>query len=230
MKRVLIIAGSDPSGGAGVARDIETLALHGVSPAIALTAITVQTDAGVAAVHPLPPDMVAAQIAAALSAGVGAVKIGLLHRADIVTAVVQALAAVSVPVVLDPVWRSSSGVTLLDAQGQAVLQQDLMPRVSLVTPNLPEMAALPGCAHAAAVLLKGGHGDGVQSVDQLWLAGKLRAQFSRPRHSGTMRGTGCALASAIACRLALGQDLVTACAGAGDWLNGRIAAAVAARV
>ncbi|MDZ4310501.1 MAG: hydroxymethylpyrimidine/phosphomethylpyrimidine kinase [Cypionkella sp.] len=224
MSRVLIIAGSDPSGGAGMARDLETLALHGVSSAIALTTITVQTDAGVTATHPLAPTLVAAQIAAALVGGVAAVKIGLLHSADIVAAVVQALDGVAAPVVLDPVWRSSSGAMLLDTSGQAALQQALIPRVSLVTPNLLEIAAMPGCAAAAAMLLKGGHGVGVQAVDQLWVAGTLRAEFSRPRHSGTMRGTGCALASAIACRLALGQDLATACEGAGDWLNTRIAA------
>ena len=226
MRRVLIIAGSDPSGGAGVARDVETLALHGVVAAIALTAITVQTDAGVSKVHALPPELVAAQIAAALVGGVDAVKIGLLHRADIVMAVVRALGGIAVPVVLDPVLRSSSGVSLLDAAGQAALLRDLIPRVSLVTPNLPEMAALPGCRDAAAVLLKGGHGQGQRSVDQLWIGGKLHYEFSRPRHAGTMRGTGCALASAIACRLARGQDLATACEGAGDWLNRRIAAAV----
>jgi hydroxymethylpyrimidine/phosphomethylpyrimidine kinase len=227
--RVLVIAGSDPSGGAGLARDIETLALHGANPAIALTAITVQTDAGVAAVHPLAPALVAAQIAAALQGGVGAVKIGLLRNEGVVAAVVRALAAVSVPVVLDPVWRSSSDTLLLDRPGQLALQRDLMPMVSLVTPNLPEMAALPGCAKAAAVLLKGGHGDGARSVDQLWVGGTLQREFSRPRHPGTMRGTGCALASAIACRLARGLDLVNACADAGDWLNGRIAARVSTR-
>lgn len=229
MTRVLIIAGSDPSGGAGVARDVETLALHGIHPAIALTAITVQTDTGVAAVHSLDPALVAAQIGAALAAGVDAVKIGLLHRADIVAAVARALAGLSVPLVLDPVWRSSSGVTLLEPQAQLELQRVLIPMVSLVTPNLPEMAAMPGCAKAAAVLLKGGHGDGAQSVDQLWIGGRLHREFRRQRHPGSRRGTGCALASAIACRLALGQDLATACAGAGDWLNQQIAAALLPR-
>lgn len=222
----MIIAGSDPSGGAGVVRDVETLALHGVAAAIALTAITVQTDAGVSQVYALPPELVAAQIAAALMGGVDAVKIGMLHRAETVTAVVRALADVAAPIVLDPVLCSSSGGMLLDAAGQVALLGDLIPRVSLVTPNLPEMAALPGCRDAAAVLLKGGHRRGLLSVDQLWISGQLHHEFSRPRHAGSMRGTGCALASAIACRLAQGQDLADACEGAGDWLNGRIAAAV----
>ena len=234
MSAVLVIAGSDSSGGAGLARDLHPLARFDTQAMCAVTAVTVQSDSRVIAVHPLAPDTVRAQIEAALATGrVGAIKIGMLGTGAIARAVAACLPPrEQIPLVLDPVLASSSGAALLDAGGREALREGLVPRATLVTPNIPEAAALLGTqpatteeellcqAHAwlalgaSAVLIKGGHGSAHEAVDLLVSAGGSPRRLVSARSARTHRGTGCALASGIAAGLAAGLELGEACARA----------------
>ncbi|WP_068304703.1 hydroxymethylpyrimidine/phosphomethylpyrimidine kinase [Pararhodobacter sp. CCB-MM2] len=223
--RALFIGGTDSSGGAGLARDIATATQLGAEACIAVTAVTAQTDAAVSVVHRLPAGDVTAQIRAA--GRVGAIKIGMLGSAGIVTAVAEALS--DAPLVLDPVLASSSGHVLLDAPGIEAMISDILPRTTLMTPNLPELRMLSmrlglgenanegTCVSALiargchAVLVKGGHAEpGSHCEDRLYQAcGPLRT-FRGPRYDVPLRGTGCQLGSAISVILARGGDLHTA--------------------
>ena len=234
MSAVLVIAGTDSSGGAGLARDLHTLARFDTQAMCAVTAVTVQSDSRVIAVHPLAPDTVRAQIESALATGrVGAIKIGMLGTGAIARAVAACLPPrEQIPMVLDPVLASSSGAALLDAGGREVLRERLVARATLVTPNIPEAAALLGTqpatteeellrqAHAwlalgaSAVLIKGGHGSTNEAVDLLVSAGGSPRRLIAARSARTHRGTGCALASGIAAGLAAGLELGDACARA----------------
>jgi hydroxymethylpyrimidine/phosphomethylpyrimidine kinase len=228
---VLVIAGTDSSGGAGLSRDVHTLAHLGANALCAVTAVTAQSDTQLLAVEVLPAELVRAQIAAALGGGtVRAVKTGMLATGATVEVVADTLAAhASLALVVDPVLAASSGGELLDARGREALVDRLLPRATLLTPNIPEAAALLGsrpgsseeelleqaralCARGArAVLLKGGHADGAQAVD--WLVTRDRGvqRFSAPRAPVQMRGSGCALAAAVAAGLATGLALESAC-------------------
>jgi len=228
---VLVIAGSDSSGGAGMTRDVDTLARFGARAQCALTAVTAQSDTKVAAVYPLPPQLIRAQIDAAFATGrVCAVKIGMLATRGGVLAVAAGLEAhPPLPVVLDPVLASTSGCPLLDVEGQAALRESLLPRATLITPNIAEAAALLGVASASgeqellrqaealltlgarAVLLKGGHGRGALATDYLLTPATPVRRLSAARLAHGHRGTGSALAAAIAARLAAGDDLLEAC-------------------
>jgi len=226
--RGLVVAGSDSSGGAGIARDVEVLAGLGVHASLVVTAVTAQTHERVVAVEPMPPALVTAQMEAALEAGpVGAIKIGMLATAGTVEAVASVLRKhARIPVVLDPVLVSSSGGRLLERDGAAALKQDLLPLCLLVTPNWLELAALADAEPArneeealdqgdlllaggcGAVLVKGGHApDGEKSIDVLLRRGHAPMRFEARRLDRKMRGTGCALASSIAARLARGLPL-----------------------
>jgi hydroxymethylpyrimidine/phosphomethylpyrimidine kinase len=227
---VLVIAGSDSSGGAGVTRDVCTLTELGAQARCVITAVTAQSDARVYAVHVLPAELVRAQLAAACATGpVDAIKIGMLATRATVLAVCAGLPAEALPIVLDPVLASSSGGELLDAQGRETLRTTMLPRATLLTPNIPEAAALlgrdcaqseaellqQGCALLAlgpqAVLLKGGHGSGADASDLLLLRDAAPRWLRAPRLPAVRRGTGCALAAAIAAGLAAGLDVGTAC-------------------
>ncbi len=235
---MLLVGGSDSSGGAGLVRDVRTLCDLQVHALCALTAVTAQTDSAVLASHTVPVPMLRAQLDAAFLGGrVDAVKIGMLASAATVRAVSETLAAHrKPPVVLDPVLCSSSGGVLLDTDGRTALLA-MLPQATLVTPNLPEAAQLLGVqpAHdeagaleqarqllargARAVLIKGGHARGPESVDLLLSShGEARA-FSATRLSAEMRGSGCALATAIAAYLARGLALPAACAAAKDYVT-----------
>ncbi len=223
MSAVLVIAGTDSSGGAGLSRDVATLAHFGIEALCAVTAVTAQTDAAVVVIEKLPARLVAAQITSALAGGrVGAVKIGMLGDAGIVAAVSAALPRRgALPLVLDPVLAASSGGELLDAPGRAALRSELLPRATLLTPNIAEAATLLGAAPAAsaeqiiaqgrelcalgpaAVLMKGGHAAGALATDWLISADGGARSFSAPRAGSERRGSGCALASAIAAGLGL---------------------------
>lgn len=238
MSRILVIAGTDPSGGAGLSRDIAMAAALGCSVSPVVTAVTVQTNVSVVATQTIAPDIVAAQIDAALdSSGMPpkAVKIGMLGTRDTAIAVARALPQ-GVPVVLDPVLRSSSGGRLTAAEAL----MPLLDRITLLTPNLQETAQIchssetedPGHLETQArllramgpeaVLIKGGHGSGPLATDHLFHAAGHYPMAS-PRLARGKRGTGCSLATAIACQLALGHDLKTACSSAKqavhDWLR-----------
>jgi hydroxymethylpyrimidine/phosphomethylpyrimidine kinase len=244
--RLLTIAGSDSGGGAGIQADLKTFAAHGAYGMSVIAALTAQNTREVRAVLEVPPEMVAAQIDAVLEdIGADAVKIGMLASVEVIRAVVDRLrahlAGTGVPIVLDPVMVAKSGDRLLREDAIEALTVDLLPLVTLVTPNLPELAALTGlpveneedrlraaevlARKGPAVLAKGGHAEGDEVVDLL-LAGGHVHRFSYPRlHTTSTHGTGCTLSSAIAARLGSGEDLARAVEGAIQYLHGAMAAA-----
>lgn len=207
--RILIVAGSDSGGGAGIQADIKTVAMLGGHPMTAITAITAQNTLGVQAVHPVPTDMVMAQIDSVLAdIGADAVKIGMIGSAETAHALADRLETLKLPVVFDPVMVATSGSVLADADTIAAFRR-LLEIATLTTPNLPELAALGGEAvvrHWTRVLLvKGGHGEGPVIEDRLVeQGGEQRWQHPRLDTRST-HGTGCTLASAIA--TGLGQDM-----------------------
>ncbi|MBN8809593.1 MAG: bifunctional hydroxymethylpyrimidine kinase/phosphomethylpyrimidine kinase [Sphingomonas sp.] len=217
--RILIVAGSDSGGGAGIQADIKTVTMLGGHAMTAITAITAQNTLGVQAVLPIAADMVIAQIESVVSdIGVDAVKIGMIGSAATARAVADALAGLAVPIVFDPVMVATSGDTLADADTIAAFAR-LMALATVVTPNLPELAALGGeamvRAHGCAVLVKGGHGDGEMLVDRLVAANGRETRWESPRIATTStHGTGCTLASAIATGLGHGLPLDVAVARA----------------
>jgi hydroxymethylpyrimidine/phosphomethylpyrimidine kinase len=237
--RLLIVAGSDSSGGAGIQADIKTATLFGVYAMTAVTAVTVQNTRGIRGVQLMPAKMVADQIAACLSdIGADAVKIGMLGSAGIARAVAASLQrhARNIPIVLDPVMISTSGRALLDKRGVDVLKRDLLPLCTLVTPNLPEARALTGMRGtdrkaaetasrklirmgAQAALIKGGHST-KQTLDDVlvWPGGVEIYAFPRIRTKHT-HGTGCALSTAIACGLAQGMSLPLAVGRAREFVQ-----------
>lgn len=224
---VLVVGGSDSSGGAGIARDIETISSIGVRTCLAVTALTVQTHEAVMEIHHSQPSLVADQMRAALRANtVAAIKIGMLSTAEIVVAVAGVLREnPQVPAVLDPVLASTSGRALLEAGAIAVMKRNLMPLCRLVTPNLIELALLVGselavdedsavrqgeellAADAQAILIKGGHASGPRSTDILLRSDHEPVRFDTPRLATSMRGTGCMLASAIAAHMTKASPL-----------------------
>ncbi len=240
MKRLLVIAGSDSSAGAGIQADLKTAQAHGVYAQIAITAVTVQDTSRVYSVNPVSPDIVRAQIDAALNdIGADAIKIGMLGNAAIAAAVADALEGTDIPLVLDTVILSSSGAPLLDDEGLVILKTRLIPRAALVTPNFPECEALtgmlPGSEHrlrnaamvfkllgAEHVLFKGGHGEGGCVRDVLW-SNEEFTNFDAPRQNTRhTHGTGCTLATAIACGLAQGRGLVDSVGRAHAYVQGAI--------
>jgi hydroxymethylpyrimidine/phosphomethylpyrimidine kinase len=238
------IAGSDSGGGAGVQADLKTFAALGVYGASVITALTAQNTKGVFAIHQVPADIIAAQIDAVFSdLEVGAVKIGMLGSAAAIDAVATGLDRHHVRnIVLDPVMAASSGETLLRADAIGALRT-LIAQAGVLTPNLPEAAALLDTAEArdedamrrqaktllalgpGAVLIKGGHGSGADSVDLLVEADAC-TRFAAPRiATQNTHGTGCTLASAIAAGLAKGLPLGDAVREAKAYVSAAIAAA-----
>ncbi len=214
--RILIIAGSDSGGGAGIQADIKTVTMLGGHAITAVTAITAQNTLGVSAVHPIPTDIVIAQIDAVVSdIGVDAVKIGMIGSAETANAVADRLADLTVPIMFDPVMIATSGAALADDATISAFAR-LMAIATLTTPNLPELAALGGeAALPGLTLIKGGHGDGETITDRLVGPSGEVARWSGARINTTStHGTGCTLASAIACLLGQGVELVEAIAQA----------------
>ena len=239
----LTIAGSDSGGGAGIQADLKTFAAHGVHGLSAIAVLTAQNTRGVTAIHVPPVAFLRAQLEACFEDfRIGAVKIGMLANAAVIGAVADALAPwPKVPVVLDPVMVASSGATLLDPAALEALREHLLPRATLLTPNLPEAGLLLGhpvadaeAAEAAlvellalgpkAVLLKGGHLPGKGELVDRYDDGTLVAEFVHPRLRVQGHGTGCTLASAVAAGLCLGKTLPRACAEATDYVHGALAA------
>ncbi|MBW4051546.1 MAG: hydroxymethylpyrimidine/phosphomethylpyrimidine kinase [Proteobacteria bacterium] len=219
-------------------RDLRVLAQLGVPAVCAVTAVTAQTHGRVVSVHHIPPAVVRAQIRAALeSVTVGAIKIGMLGTAATVCAVADELSrARSIPLVLDPVLLSSSGGVLLDESGRARMRARLFPLATVLTPNIPEAATLCGMPPAAsreervvqarallcmgpqAVLLKGGHAAEAEAADLLLMQDAAPQWLCSPRLNAACRGTGCALASAIAAGLAQGSAVEEACRSAREYV------------
>jgi hydroxymethylpyrimidine/phosphomethylpyrimidine kinase len=241
----LTIAGSDSSGGAGIQADLKTFAALGVYGASVVTALTAQNTSGVAGIHPVPADFVTAQIDAVFSdLAVKAVKIGMVAQLATVDAIAAGLKRWSPShIVLDPVMVATSGDRLLAADAVEALRTKLVPRAALVTPNLPEAAALldePVASSKAAiesqgrrllsmgcgaVLIKGGHGQGAESIDYLFSGNGIVALAAPRIATKNTHGTGCSLSSAIAAGLAKGEDLETAVRHAKAWISAAIAAA-----
>ena len=244
----LSIAGSDPSGGAGIQADLKAFSARGVYGMAAITALTAQNTTGVSAVHLLPARFVAQQIEDVLSdIPPGAIKIGMIATAEIARAVAEALPP-SAPVVLDPVMIAKGGASLLEPEAIVAVRDALLPRAKLITPNLPEAAALLGSDIAAnrdamaqqaenlsrlgaeAVLLKGGHLGGADSPDLLFTAEEA-VWLEGPRtETQNTHGTGCTLSAALAAELAKGHPLVEAARTAKAYVAGAIAAADTLRI
>ncbi len=228
--RLLTIAGSDSGGGAGIQADLKAFARCGAHGMSAITAITAQNTVAVKEVYPLPPEAIVAQVRAVVEdIGVDAVKIGMLGTSETIAAVEQALDLVGeVPVVLDPVMVAESGARLLDEDAEDALRTRLLPRVTVVTPNLPEARALadaeaqptagPGPAEAepaalaraifelgpANVVVTGGHRE--QAIDTFFDGQRLVKLPGERYPEGAAHGSGCTHSSALAAHLALGLD------------------------
>jgi len=233
MKVALTIAGSDPSGGAGIQADLKTFHQHRVYGAAVITLITVQNTVGVTRVDCLDPELVRQQIEAVFTdLPVAAVKTGALGNAAVIRAVAR---AVKGPVVVDPVMVSKHGASLLAAEAVAALLADLFPVAALVTPNLPEAEALTGLVirdraamaaaarriPARAVLLKGGHLAG-EAADLLWFDGIERWYPGERYETPHTHGTGCTYSAAITALLAHGVALPEAVGRAKQYIAGAI--------
>lgn len=242
IRNVLSIAGSDPSGGAGIQADLKAFSACGVYGMAVLTALTAQNTRGVSGIHVVPPAFVTGQIEAIFAdIRVDAVKIGMIATAEIAEAVADALAPrAGVPVVLDPVMVAKGGASLLDPDAVSALKSRLLPMATVLTPNLPEAAALLDVpvagtrdqmaaqarklldAGTGAVLLKGGHLDDAQSPDVLVTpSGTVWLEAGRAQTVNT-HGTGCTLSSALAAELARGASLPQAAQAAKTFLTGAI--------
>lgn len=238
--RILIIAGSDSSGGAGIQADIKTATALGAYAMTAVTAITVQDTTGVHGIHPIPPEIVRDQILACLGdIGADAIKAGMLGSAEMVEAVADTLSkhAKAIPLVVDPVMASTSGKEFLDDRAIEALKARLLPLATLVTPNIPEFAKLTDAdladdappiralsqARIRAVLVKGGHDEGEEAIDTLIGSDGVVAEFRSPRiDTRHTHGSGCTLATAIACGLGEGMSLRDAVARAHSFVHGAI--------
>ena len=239
------IAGSDSSGGAGIQADLKTFGALGVYGASVIAALTAQSTHGVTAIHDVPADFIAAQIDAVFSdLDVGAVKIGMLSQAAAIKAVAEGLKRHKAKnIVLDPVMAAGSGDRLLAPEAVAVLRSELIPLALVVTPNLPEAAALTGTSlarneeemevqarellslGALNVLIKGGHGEGPDSVDLLIGQGEIVRLSAKRIATRNTHGTGCTLSSAIAAGLVKCLDLITATQDAKAYVTAAIAGA-----
>ncbi len=241
--RVLVVAGSDSGGGAGIQADLKTAMGLGAYASTAITALTAQDTTGVHGVYLIPPGFIRQQIAVALAdPGADAVKTGMLGDAAVIEAVAGALGGCGLPLVVDPVMVAKGGARLLAQEAVSALKAMLLPMAALMTPNLPEAEVLTGMTipdedamrraapmlltlGAEAVLLKGGHGEGDIVLDLL-ATGSGLVEFRRPRqHTRHTHGTGCTLASAVACGLAAGLALPAAVERAIGYVQAAIAVA-----
>lgn len=239
------IAGSDSSGGAGIQADLKTFAALGVYGACAIAALTAQNTKGVTGIHDVPADFIAQQIDAVFSdLGVGAVKIGMLSQVAAIHAVAEGLARHKAKnIVLDPVMVATSGDRLLADDAIVALRNELIPMALVITPNLPEAAALTGASMARNeqemevqareilalgarnVLIKGGHSEGAESVDLLIGQGEVVRLSAKRVATKNTHGSGCTLSSAIAAELAKGHPLIAAVQEAKAYVTAAIAAA-----
>lgn len=240
MRRLLTVAGSDSGGGAGIQADLKTFEALGAYGMSAITAITAQNTLGVSGVWPVPPDAVVAQMEAVASdIGVDAIKIGMLHNAEVIKAVARVLRHwPPLPIVLDPVMRAKGGQPLLLKEAESLLVEQLLPLATVVTPNMPEAEAMTGLLirdvteqrEAARrlisqgcqwALVKGGHANDADVTDIL--GGDTIVTFTHPRiDTRHTHGTGCTLSSAIAVGLARGLSVPESVSMAETYVQGAI--------
>lgn len=245
IRNCLSIAGSDPSGGAGIQADLKAFSARGTYAMAAITALTAQNTQGVQGAHGVPPAFVADQIAAVFAdIRVDAVKIGMIASAEIAEAVADALRPhIGIPIVLDPVMVAKGGAPLLPDDAVGALRELLLPLATHLTPNLPEAAALLGAPEATdrdsmqlqavaltalgppAVLLKGGHLAGEDSPDVLVIEDDVHWFNAARTPTANTHGTGCTLSAALAAELAKGHHDTAAVAAAKTYVAGAIAAA-----
>lgn len=244
--RVLVIAGSDSSGGAGIQADIKTITMLRGYAATAITAITVQNTMGVSAIHAAPVNIIAGQITAVLSdIGADCIKLGMLFSSEIINVIADTLDALDYEgaLVLDPVMIATSGDRLIDDEAIETLKARLLPRASVITPNVPEAKVLIGSSleseedllkagqllvgmGAKAALMKGGHLDsGKDIVDILVSEGREQSWHGSRIDGDNTHGTGCTLASAVATGLAQGMPLGEAVERARTFVRGCLIAA-----
>ena len=237
---VLTIAGSDSGGGAGIQADIKAISAMGCFASSAITAITAQNTLGVDAVHPVPLDILAAQIDAVLSdIGTDAIKIGMLHSAEVVSLVADKIERYGITnVVLDPVMVSTSGHKLIEDNAIEIMKNRLIPLARVITPNLPEAEILSGCTitaqqefpqiatllshnNSTSVLLKAGHLNGDTLTDYFYNAedGSMTLLPSKRVDTRNTHGTGCTLSSALAAALARGESLTEAAISAKRYIE-----------
>ncbi|MDE3059403.1 MAG: bifunctional hydroxymethylpyrimidine kinase/phosphomethylpyrimidine kinase [Pseudomonadota bacterium] len=237
--RVLIIAGSDSGGGAGIQGDIKTVTCLGGYAATAITALTAQNTQGVFGIHDVPEDFIRQQMMLVLEdIGADAFKTGMLHKAGVIKTVAEVIADYpSIPLILDPVMIAKGGAALLEPEAIVALKERLIPLAAVITPNIPEAEQLSGIRiqgvddmkRAAerilafgckAVLIKGGHLEGDMITDLLLDASGQSRTYTQPRlHTRHTHGTGCALASAIATGQAQGMTLADAVRRAQDYVR-----------
>lgn len=241
--RVLIIAGSDSGGGAGIQADIKTVTMLGGYAATAITAVTIQNTLGVTGVHPIPPEVVEAQARAVLDdIGADAIKTGMLGDVAMVETVARILGGASAPAVVDPVMVAKGGSNLLAPEAVDAVRTLMIPRAALLTPNAPEAQALTGLPveslddqrrvgeallklGARAVLMKGGHVPGETVTDVLLTTDGETTYEGERLHTRHTHGTGCTLASACAAGLAQGLPLTQAVARAWAYVHEAMRAA-----
>lgn len=242
MKTVLSIAGSDPSGGAGIQADIKTIMAHGAYAMTAITALTAQNTTGVAGVMDVPPDFLKKQLDCLFTdIPPDAVKVGMVSSAELIAEIAEALVSYGAKnVVVDPVMVSTSGGRLLHENATEALKTLLLPRSTLITPNIPEASALLGTeienkagmeraaralsdTYGCAVLLKGGHSI-ADADDVLCANGCIRWFLGERIDTPNTHGTGCTLSSAIACHLAAGLTLEQSVWRAKRYLTGALKA------
>lgn len=238
--KVLTIAGSDSGGGAGIQADIKAISAMGCFASSAITAITAQNTLGVDAVHPVPLDILAAQIDAVLSdIGTDAIKIGMLHSAEVVSLVADKIEQYGITnVVLDPVMVSTSGHKLIEDNAIEIMKNRLIPLARVITPNIPEAEILSGCTitaqqefpqiatllshnNSTSVLLKAGHLNGDTLTDYFYNAedGSMTLLPSKRVDTRNTHGTGCTLSSALAAALARGESLTEAAISAKRYIE-----------
>lgn len=238
---LLCLSGHDPTGGAGIQADAEAAAAQGAHALTVITALTAQDSRNVRRVVPVDPPLIAEQLALLeADCRIGAIKIGLLGEPAQVVIIRDLLRRLRVPVVLDPVLRAGGGTELVGSPLQAALLEQLLPEVSLLTPNAAELRRLaPGAADLAAaarelmdrgcanLLVTGGDEPGDRVVNTWFCAGAAPRRFEWPRLAETFHGAGCTLASAVAARLALGEPMAGAIEQAQRWTQDALARAFA---
>ena len=220
----MTIAGSDPSGGAGIQQDLKTITACGCYGATVITSLTSQNTLGVQSAMAVPPDVVASQLQSVLTdLRPSAIKIGMIPDRDVAEAIVRELHDVRVPIVYDPVMISTSGYPLMAPDAIDYIARRLFPLCTLITPNLPEAERIDVSSLSAAYLIKGGHADSSMMTDILHMPDGTTHQYTTPRiTTRNLHGTGCTLSSAIASYLALGHTLPQAIALAKDYITSAI--------